>query len=392
MVTQNKKILIITGSFGNGHLQVTQSIVNQLNDMNLPHISVIEHDLFIEAHPILTSICKKWYINSFKYFRNMYKNFYYSRPDELDKCFYKYYGLNKLINLLLKEKPDLILMTFPTPVMSVLTEQFNMRIPIATVMTDYRLQKNWITPNSHRYYVATKDTKEDFVNVGVPASLIKVTGIPISDKFEADIDQQAWLKKYHLDPKKNTILMSAGAFGVSKGFEHMIERILEKSPHSQVVMICGRSKGLKRNLEARFKSYDNVLILGYTKHMNEWMASSQLMITKPGGITISEGLTRSIPMIFLNPAPGQELENAYYFQEKGYGRIANTPEDAIDIVSELTHDSNKLTLMINTMRQDRVDYSTHRLCIDLLNMLNHSSQQQEIYGKVPLYAKFFVKQ
>ena len=52
---------------------------------------------------------------------------------------------------------------------------------------------------------------------------------------------------------------------------------LRKSPHSQVVMICGRSKGLKRNLEARFKSYDNVLILGYTKHMNEWMASSQLI-------------------------------------------------------------------------------------------------------------------
>ncbi|HCU7649707.1 diglucosyl diacylglycerol synthase, partial [Staphylococcus aureus] len=53
MVTQNKKILIITGSFGNGHMQVTQSIVNQLNDMNLDHLSVIEHDLFMEAHPIL---------------------------------------------------------------------------------------------------------------------------------------------------------------------------------------------------------------------------------------------------------------------------------------------------------------------------------------------------
>ena len=59
MVTQNKKILIITGSFGNGHLQVTQSVVNQLNEMNLSHLSVIEHDLFMEAHPILTSICKK---------------------------------------------------------------------------------------------------------------------------------------------------------------------------------------------------------------------------------------------------------------------------------------------------------------------------------------------
>ena len=59
--------------------------------------------------------------------------------------FYKYYGLNKLINLLIKEKPDLILLTFPTPVMSVLTEQFNINIPIATVMTDYRMHKNWIT-------------------------------------------------------------------------------------------------------------------------------------------------------------------------------------------------------------------------------------------------------
>ena len=58
MVTQNKKILIITGSFGNGHLQVTNSVVNQLNEMNLKHLSVIEHDLFMEAHPILTSICK----------------------------------------------------------------------------------------------------------------------------------------------------------------------------------------------------------------------------------------------------------------------------------------------------------------------------------------------
>lgn len=58
MVTQTKKILIITGSFGNGHLQVTESIVNQFNEMNLDHLSVIEHDLFMEAHPILTSICK----------------------------------------------------------------------------------------------------------------------------------------------------------------------------------------------------------------------------------------------------------------------------------------------------------------------------------------------
>ncbi|WP_432722115.1 diglucosyl diacylglycerol synthase [Staphylococcus equorum] len=391
MVTQNKKILILTGSFGNGHIQVTQSVVNQFNEMNLDNLTVIEHDLFLEAHPILTSICKKWYINSFKYFRNMYKAFYYSRPDQLDKCFYKYYGLNKLINLLLKEKPDLILLTFPTPVMSVLTEQFDMNIPIATVMTDYRMQKNWITPHSQRYYLATEDLKDEFASIGIPKSQIKVTGIPIADKFEEEIDKTSWLRQNNLAPDKPTILMSAGAFGVSKGFDQMIQEILNRSPHSQVVMICGKNKELKRTLSAQFKNYDNVLIVGYTKHMNEWMASSQLMITKPGGITISEALTRQTPMIFLNPAPGQELENANYFEEKGFGLIADTPEEAIQQVATLTNTPSKIAEMTQSMNESRIPYSTYKLCNDLLNLLDHSSRYEEVYGKVPLYAKLFVK-
>ncbi|KKI55258.1 diglucosyldiacylglycerol synthase [Staphylococcus equorum subsp. equorum] len=391
MVTQNKKILILTGSFGNGHLQVTQSVVNQFNEMNLDNLTVIEHDLFLEAHPILTSICKKWYINSFKYFRNMYKAFYYSRPDQLDKCFYKYYGLNKLINLLLKEKPDLILLTFPTPVVSVLTEQFDMNIPIATVMTDYRMQKNWITPHSQRYYLATEDLKDEFASIGIPKSQIKVTGIPIADKFEEEIDKTSWLRQNNLAPDKPTILMSAGAFGVSKGFDQMTQEILNRSPHSQVVMICGKNKELKRTLSAQFKNYDNVLIVGYTKHMNEWMASSQLMITKPGGITISEALTRQTPMIFLNPAPGQELENANYFEEKGFGLIADTPEEAIQQVATLTNTPSKIAEMTQSMNESRIPYSTYKLCNDLLNLLDHSSRYEEVYGKVPLYAKLFVK-
>ncbi|NHA35493.1 diglucosyl diacylglycerol synthase [Staphylococcus schleiferi] len=391
MVAQKKKILIITGSFGNGHIQVTNSIIEELSHMNLEHLTVIEHDLFLEAHPIMTSICKKWYINSFKYFRRMYKAFYYSRPDQLDKCFYKYYGLNKLLNLLLKEKPDLILLTFPTPVMSVLTEQFNMNIPIATVMTDYRMHKNWITPYSARYYLATEDLKDEFASVGIPKETLKVTGIPISARFEDRIDREAWLTQHHLDPKAQTILMSAGAFGVSKGFEQMIQRIIDESPNAQVVMICGRNKELKRQLSKAFKGNRHVLILGYTNNMNEWMASSHLMITKPGGITISEALTRKVPMIFLNPAPGQELENALYFEQKAFGKIADTPSEAIDIVTHLTRHPNEINAMIQNMAEARQPNATQRLCQDLLDLLYNASQCETVYGKVPLYAKLLVK-
>lgn len=275
--------------------------------------------------------------------------------------------------------------------MSVLTEQFNINIPIATVMTDYRMQKNWITPHSNRYYVATDETKEDFINAGVPDSHIKVTGIPISDKFEKEINKEDWLKQHHLDPHKPTILMSAGAFGVSKGFDQLIQSILDKSPQAQIVMVCGRSKSLKQSLAHKFKSHPNVLILGFTKHMNEWMASSQLMITKPGGITISEGLTRSLPMVFLNPAPGQEMENALYFEHKGFGKIANTPEEAVQVVSDLTNHESLLAHMSEIMTKTKVNYSTYKLCNDLLSLIHESTERQEIYGRIPLYARFFVK-
>ena len=391
MVSQNKKLLIITGSFGNGHLQVTNSIVKQFGEMNLNHLTVIEHDLFLEAHPIMTSIAKQWYINSFKYFRNMYKFFYYSRPEQIDKCFYKYYGLNKLLNILIKEKPDLILLTFPTPVVSVLTEQFNLNIPIATVITDYRLHKNWVTPHSNRYYVATKDLKNEIHSIGIDEKDIKVTGIPISKQFEEPIDRYRWLTKHKLDPDKKVILMSAGAFGVSTGFSTMISKIDMYAKDAQVVMICGNSKSLKNELSTHFKGNKNVLILGYTKHMNEWMATSQLMITKPGGITISEAFSRHLPLIFLNPAPGQELENADYFEQKGYGKIATTPEEATKMVISLTNQPNKLKEMTKLLEENYIKKSTETICNDLLSLLSDSLSYNEVYGKVPMYAKYFIR-
>ncbi|MDN8952138.1 glycosyltransferase, partial [Staphylococcus aureus] len=79
--------------------------------------------------------------------------------------------------------------------------------------------------------------------------------------------------------------------------------ILAKSSNAHVVLICGKINELKRSLTAKFKSNENVLIIGYTKHMNEWMASSQLMIKKHVGITINECLSRCITMIFLNNEP-----------------------------------------------------------------------------------------
>lgn len=385
-----KKILILTGSFGNGHLSVTNSIVNEFNRMNLNNVSVIEHDLFLEAHPITTSLLKKWYINSYKYFRRSYKMFYYSNPEKVDQCFYKYYGLNRLVNLLIKEKPDLIVLTFPTPVISVLTKNMNMNIPVVTVLTDYTIHKNWITPNSNKYYVATQHTKQQLVNLNIPSEMVQVTGIPIHETFEHSTDRAAWLLEHGLSPSKKTLLMVAGAFGVVEGLDAMLSTIND-TIDAQFVVVTGNNAKLNQRLTHTYQDYENILIIGFTHHMSEWMSSCDLMITKPGGITISESLSQSIPLLFFNPAPGQEGENAVYFEQQGYARITKTMRETADLAVELLTDIDQLSAMKMRMQQDYIPASSEKICTDIINQLDASKMKQTIQSKVDFYAKFFAR-
>lgn len=387
---KNKKILIITGSFGNGHISVTNSIVNEFNRMNLDHLTVIQHDLFLEAHPVVTSILKKWYINSYKYFRNTYRMFYYSRPDEINKCFYKYYGLNRLLNLMIKEKPDLILLTFPTPVVSLLTTEFNLNIPIATVITDYNMHKNWITPESSRYYVAAEHTKAQLEAIGIESNQIQVTGIPINHQFDTTPDRDAWLTKHDLDPAKQTLLMVAGAFGVVEGFDTMLEELNDKT-HQQFVVICGKSQKLVKQLQAKFEGKSNILIIGYSNDMSEWMHACDLMLTKPGGITISESLARAIPLVFFNPAPGQEGENAVFFTNSGFSRITYTMDETTQVIKELFNHPHELQTMKENMKHAYLPQSAHHICQDLIRLLNTSLIEQHIQSKAALYARLFAR-
>lgn len=389
-MSNNKKILIITGSYGNGHISVTNAIVNQLNRMQLPNLTVIEHDLFQEAHPIINSIAKKYYINSYKYFRKSYRYFYYANQDKPESCFYRYYGLNRLINLILKEKPDLILLTFPTPVMSIIKKELNIDIPVATVITDYTMHKNWLTPNSNRYFVATEALKSELIALGVSPSIIDVTGIPIHERFDETVDRESWLLSHGLSPHKKTLLMVAGAFGVVGGFNEMLSDLTVAHTH-QFVVICGNNTQLKEQLKTQYKDNQNVLIIGYTQDMAEWMSSCDLMLTKPGGITISESLCKSIPLVFYNPAPGQEGENAIYFTKKGFSRITHTYEETTATVLELLSDEVVLGQYKYNMQQHYIPDASLNISRTLLEMLEHTSSDAMMTSKAGLYARLFAK-
>ena len=173
------------------------------------------------------------------------------------------------------------------------------------------------------------------MKLNVEKQRVKKFGIPIAEKFDNKIVVEEWLQDNKLAIDKKTVLLSAGAFGVSTDFSKLIGKILLKNNDTQVVVICGKNRELKNELEMNYAEQEGVKILGYTENMREWMQTADVLITKAGGVTVSEALASNIPLILFNPVPGQEMENAIYFRKNGMAKIAENLEDVLDCLEEL---------------------------------------------------------
>lgn len=361
-----KKMLLITGSFGNGHLQVSKNIREIFEKYYSDRVTVIESDLFLQAHPNLTPILKKLYLYSFSYFRDIYGYLYYAGRNQSDISIYRYFSYDYLKRLVKEVRPDIIISTFPTPALSLLK---NKKIPIVNIITDYYFHKSWLTKGAFRYYVATDDTEKELLKLGVEKNKIKKFGIPIAEKFDDNFDTDEWLKCNKLSTTKNTILLSAGAFGVSTDFTMLIEQLKKKSNDIQVVIICGKNKKLKEELEYKYSGDKGVKIFGYTENMYEWMKSSSILITKAGGVTISEGLASKIPLILFNPVPGQEMENARYFQKHNMAKTAKNQEEVLQYIDQLLSKDN-IEKMKFKMEENYLPKASHNICEDIMSYLD----------------------
>ena len=360
-----KKVLIITGSFGNGHIQVSNSIKDEFRENYSSDVLVVESDLFLEAHPNLTPILKEMYLYSFSYFRDIYGHLYYAGKRHKNMSSYRYFSYHYLRKLIEKESPDIIVSVFPTPALSLLESA---DIPIVNVVTDYYFHKSWLTKNAYRYFVSNEDSKMAFVEAGVDLEKVKVLGIPINTKFDEKVDKKSWYKENNLSLDKKTVLLSAGAFGVSNNIQDIINNIIDIGD-LQVIIICGKNNQLKMKLEKNFEGNKDIKIIGYTDDMREWMQTSDILITKAGGVTISEALASKIPLILLNPVPGQEGENASYFERNGLAKIANSESEIIEHLTYFLNENN-LKLVKNKMNTCYIPHSTKNVCKAILNILN----------------------
>ena len=362
----DKNILITTAPFGNGHKMVATAIRNAFIKKGYNNVVVV--DLFTETHPKITEAIKKAYIRSYD-FGKAYSKLYFGSEKLTDKKaieLYRNFGFSKLKEISEIFKPNVIINTFPILASSKLKNDKGENIPVFNIITDYYAHKLWISKEIDKFYIATNELQEEFKKMNIPPEKIVVSGIPIRDAFE-EIDNISKLHaKYNINRRKRVVLINSGAFGVFKDIKKVCTELC-KNKNIQVAVVCGNNMFQKTKLESlRLR---NLKVFGFIEDIHELYKISCCMITKPGGITLTEALSVQLPLIIIKPVPGQEKENAMYFEKKGAAIIANNTYQIVNSTIDLINNPELLSAMRKNMKKMYNKSSSDRIVDDVLGSI-----------------------
>ncbi|CAM3563430.1 MULTISPECIES: MGDG synthase family glycosyltransferase [Saccharibacillus] len=386
MQPQEPNVLILYASYGDGHYQATKALEKSLHDRGIRKVKML--DLMAEAHPRLNDLTRFVYIQSYRTLPGLYGLVYNMTKDmKSDKPFAHIlhaFGTRRLEEYLKKERPGLVIHTFPQMVMPKLRRKIGLDIPIVNVVTDFDLHGRWLHPDVDRFYVATEEMRREAARIGIDPNRITVSGIPIKEGFgaveevgsdsarggfaaepgsqpaESGPDAAAAAKPFsyaaaralrageppvsgvRLDPARKTVLLMAGAYGVMLGLRRVCDLLLEQGD-IQVVVVCGRNEEMRAGLAQQYANVDRIQVLGFTDRVASLMRMSDGIVTKPGGITLAESLACRLPIFLFRPVPGQERGNAVYLAEQGAAFISRSADELARQIADLLGDPRKLT-------------------------------------------------
>ncbi|WP_028612727.1 MGDG synthase family glycosyltransferase [Paenibacillus harenae] len=340
------KLLILYASYGEGHLQAARAIRDALEEQG-NHRTVMV-DLMAESHPWLNEMTRRFYQRSYTHMPSLYGWMYdFTRPMKHDSLFgglLHSFGRDKIRRILAAERPDAVVHTFPLFALPELKRRKRLWPPSYAVITDFDLHRRWVHPSIDRYYVATDDLKRELTHLGIPGSSIQVSGIPLKRGFRQAEATAELYERYGLQADKPVILIMPGAQGVMPDVELICGGLLE-DPNVQVALVCGYNHQLRETVQNQFRRHPDrsrLHVYGYVEQIHELMAISGCLITKPGGVTLSEAIAAGLPIFIYRPVPGQEKQNALYLQSKGAAILAYAPEELASQITKLLGDPLRL--------------------------------------------------
>ena len=339
--------MVLSAAAAAGHLRAAEALVSVFEAKGVPahHVEVLRH-----TNPIFRKIYSDLYVELMTRGPDLLGWLYKTldRPWQFQKRRMALDRLNTgpFVKLIKQQNPDLALCThfLPAEILLYLRKRKILDIPIGVVVTDFDAHAMWLLKNVDWYFVACEETRVYLAALGIPLETIFVTGIPIDPIFGVEKSKKEARIHLGLDPDRITLLVSAGGFGVGP-VESLVRTLHEIRHPIQISVICGRNKRLEDHLKSLSGLWHPMKVIGFTNQMDIWMAASDLLVGKAGGLTSSEALARGLVLVIVNPIPGQEERNSDHFLEEGVGiRCNNLPALAFKIDNLLT-DKERLSRM-----------------------------------------------
>ena len=366
-------ILILSASTGGGHMRASKAIEGYMTQQNKDiNVKIVDSLLYIS--PILNKTVTGGYVYLATKTPKLYGKLY-----DLTNKDHKFANFvtrlnnifaNKLLPLIDEFKPDIIITThpFPTEMVSRLKSKKEINIPLICIMTDYAPHKAWINDKVDAYIVANDDMVTKMTTQGVDSRCIYPYGIPVDEVFFEEKEKQLVIEELGLDKNLPTILMMAGSFGVSNVFD-VYQNIIDIDIDFQIILVTGRNQKLYNHFEEVIgDTTKNTKLIYFTEEINKFMQASDIIITKPGGLTVTEALACNIPMAVFDAIPGQEEENADFLLKHNMAVRISDGNSCREAIVELLKDREKLEDMKEACKSFDKNDSTKNIFL-LINEL-----------------------
>ncbi|HJQ68824.1 MAG TPA: glycosyltransferase [Blastocatellia bacterium] len=369
-----KKVLVLSASAGAGHIRAAQAVERAFIETGaaeeVRHVDTLEY-----TTKLFRSLYSKAYIEMVNKAPEVLGWLY----DQLDKPWknerrrlaFDKLNTRPFVRMLKEYRPDITVCThfLPSEIISWLKAKERLATRQAIVVTDFDVHAMWLCHYYEHYFVALDETRLHLEKLGIAAGKITVSGIPIDPVFTRPVDKREMRDKHALEQDRTTLLVSAGGFGVGS-IKHLLISLLEMRHPAQVIAICGRNEEMRdevARLAGGIPSDANVTVkvVGFTKEIHEYMAASDILLGKPGGLTTSEALAMNLAFVIVNPIPGQEERNSDHLLEEGVAiRCNNLPTLAYKI-DRLLDDPSRLA----RMRDNAARLARPRAAFDIVERL-----------------------
>ncbi|WP_302952984.1 MGDG synthase family glycosyltransferase [Holdemania filiformis] len=376
-------VLIFSVTAGYGHIAAAQAVSLALTARGAHVVTV---DLYEHVSPTVQRMIGSGYTLASKYTPRIYRTCYRQAEIHGRQTFLfalinriNVRGLENIRHLIAETSPDLIVCThiFAAQLIDLLKQRGMLAIPAIGIVTDYTLHPFWETvPAIEHLVIASELLAHAALKRGLDAERLLPFGIPIHPKFKQAVSREDATAQLGLDPAKPTILLMGGSMGYSNS-QKIIVQLAKTGLPLQILAVCGRNQKQFQRLTQMKPSLNGIcqlFVYGFAENVEILMSAADCLITKPGGLTVSEALAKKLPMFLTDPIPGHEERNAEFLVNNGVSLRLTKTFGADEAVYQFFHNFGRAQALPAMMQSLSPYNAADQLADFIMNTVNGKTE------------------